>query len=103
MNFQHTLDLQESKRRKTDGMDAAAVNRRAILSRSRYLLRLRASTYDREVSADDVDAGLWRHLGPAAGSLFRGGDWFAVGWKASSRVGNHGRMIRQWRLKGVRE
>jgi len=38
-------------------------------------------------------------LGPAAGNVFRTGEWVSVEWKASERESNHARPMRVWRLK----
>jgi len=56
------------------------------------------------VTADDVGRamrsdGLPDSLGPAAGSLFRGPDWEWTGErKKSTRIKNHSRELRVWRL-----
>jgi hypothetical protein len=38
-------------------------------------------------------------LGNAWGSIFRGKEWECIGWRKSTRVSNHARAIRIWRLK----
>jgi hypothetical protein len=60
-------------------------------------------------TADEVGKLLWeRHriesLGPAAGSLFKGGDFEPTGhMRKSSRKKNHARLLFVWRLKEDRQ
>jgi hypothetical protein len=39
------------------------------------------------------------NLGPAAGNVFRTGEFIPCGWKQSNRESNHARAMRVWRLK----
>lgn len=90
---------------KMEGMQRAAENRAAILSKARDLAHniARKSGY---VTADDVYQALmflgYREdcLGPAAGSLFKTPEFVATGQLIKSkRTSNHRRLIRVWRLK----
>ena len=88
------------------GMGLAAERRGELLGIvQEYLASLARLRRDRIVTADDGYAFLERShfnlgaLGNAAGSLFRGKEWQCVGWVKSTRVSNHARMIRRWRLK----
>ena len=75
-----------------------------VLEDARTLARLHATRYG-TVTADivgrlmkeryDIDT-----IGPAAGALFRGSEWEFTGQRVlSSRVSNHSREIKVWRLK----
>jgi len=86
------------------GMDAAATYRKGLLERAKTIAHKLASD-GRTITIDDVvealaiasDApGL---LGNASGSVFAGKMWECVGWRKSTRVSNHARSIRVWRLK----
>ncbi len=89
---------------KTRGMDKAAENRGDILCAAKAIAQSIAEC-GVPVSADDVYESLVWHgynaksLGNAWGSVFRGKQWQWVGWVKSTRISNHARMIRTWRLK----
>lgn len=90
---------------KETGMKLAADNRPSDLDIARQVARrLALSTPDRTTHADEVgrvlaeDFGI-RSLGPAAGSLFKGGEWAFTGQRIlSARRSNHARELKIWRL-----
>jgi len=104
--MQAIFDFDESQEAKTIGMDRAAASSEAvnILSLGREIAR-RLAKQNGETNADAVGEVLERDhgintLGPAAGSLFRGSCWEFTGRRmVSSRVSNHGRELKIWRLK----
>jgi len=94
------FDLDEAERLKADGMAVAADSQRSMLEEARSVA-VRIARERGVVTADDVFRAIpGLVLGPAAGSLFRGGPWICTGqWKKSERVSNHARAIRVWMLK----
>ena len=82
-------------------MDANPTNLQIGRSIARELCLRHGST-----TADEVGRLLWkRHriesLGPAGGSLFKGGDFEPTGkMRKSSRKKNHARLLFVWQLKG---
>lgn len=90
-----------------EGIDLAMASRNPLVDKTRrYLRALARDRTNRCVTADDAARYLAsigesdRALGNAAGSLFRGPEWEPTGcWTASTRVSNHARMVRVWRLK----
>lgn len=91
------------------GMELAATKRAALLNEAREAARLIALAHKRrECTADDV--GQWfeslptpvdiaKELGPSMGSLFKGREWEFTGKRVrSSRVSNHARELKVWRL-----
>jgi hypothetical protein len=103
-----TFDGEEGERRRSDGMDAAAVSRKHVLRLARHACVVAASMrVDRTATADDaqkwlIDQGYSSdYLGNAAGSLFTDKNtWEFTGqWLTSQRVSNHGHKNRVWRLK----
>jgi hypothetical protein len=97
------FDRHTGERLKDEGMETA---RKAAQEPLRYARRL-ARLHHRArqgITADDVGEALEAHgrdscLGPAAGSLFRGAEWQWTGqFRKSSRVSNHSRLLRIWRL-----
>jgi inosine/xanthosine triphosphate pyrophosphatase family protein len=93
------FDQQRSDRAKREGMQRAADNGRTSLENARRIARQIALTReDLCITADDVGR-LVPDLGPAAGSLFKTDEWHWTGqFKKSSRVTNHSRLLRVWRL-----
>jgi hypothetical protein len=89
------------------GIAAATESRNALVEKVRQYLRMLARERgNRCVTADDAFTYLQqigeqeRALGNAAGALFRTGEWEFTGcWTPSTRVSNHARMVRVWRLK----
>ena len=89
------------------GMEPAAASRNPLVDKvRRHLRHLAGERADRLVTADDAYKFLAAigesetALGAAAGSLFRSPEWEATGcWTPSTRVSNHARMLRVWRLK----
>jgi hypothetical protein len=75
-----------------------------VLTMARTLARIHATRYG-TVTADIVGRLMKERydiatLGPAAGALFRGPEWEFTGQRVlSSRVSNHSREIKVWRLK----
>ena len=104
MNQQNLFDGKRSEQLKQQGMDLAADNVPTALELARSIARKTACLYG-TVNADEVGKRLKEiykidTLGPAAGSIFRGKEWEFTGkWIKSTRITNHGRMIREWRLK----
>lgn len=97
------MDLLEGQRLKERGMALAADAVPTLLDRARSYARRHATVWS-EVTADDVSEWLEQQglpdLGPAAGSLFRGKEWEWTGrFVQSSRVANHARLLRVWRLR----
>ncbi len=97
------FNLKESERLKIEGM-ARASERAAHLKRAREIATLLAmGKHDRCITADHVGREMKRlglqPLGPAAGSLFRGKNWVFTGNRIrSSRVTNHARELKVWKL-----
>ncbi len=87
---------------KEHGMQAAADAKGDALAQARSIARDLALANGGETDADEVGKVLYARgivLGPAAGSLFKGGEWQFTGKrKASARKTNHGREIKVWRL-----
>lgn len=89
------------------GIALSNESRNPLVERIRQSLRGLARDRDnRCVTADDAYAYLAqigekeRALGNAAGALFRSGEWEFTGcWTPSTRVSNHARMVRVWRLR----
>ena len=89
------------------GMEMAADNARDYLLLARKVaVEVAHGKFDNCVTADDVgrvlkaDYGL-DTLGPAAGSIFKTGDWEWTGnFRKSKRVTNHSRLLRVWRYIG---
>jgi hypothetical protein len=97
------FDQAESQRLKAEGMAAAESARYGDLETARLIAyEIGEGT---TLTADDVAQemerrGLIPNLGPAAGSLFKGGRWEFTGHRVrSTRVTNHGRELKVWRLK----
>lgn len=90
-----------------EGMAQAAACRNPLVDKvRRHLRHLAAERADRLVTADDAYKFLEAigesesALGAAAGSIFRSPEWEATGcWTPSTRVSNHARPVRVWRLK----
>lgn len=122
------FDVDEAQRRKEDGMTAAASGplgkekdilafcrkaaRKAAEERSHHDFfagdatpHSSAGWISHTATIDDAYRAMEKagidpaSLGPAAGSVFRGDEWVAVGWQPSERTTNHGRVVRVWRLK----
>lgn len=93
-----------SESAKTQGMAAAASAQPSALALARIVAKELCRTYG-ECTSDDVGqvlAGRYgiESLGPAAGSIFKSGDFLATGrYRKSERVANHSRLLTIWRLK----
>jgi len=98
------FEAQKSESRKTRGMGAAAEARSGVLDLARVIARDLCNSQG-ECTADDVGELLWqRHqiktMGPAAGSLFKSGEFEPTGtMRKSARKKNHARLLFVWRLK----
>lgn len=93
-----------SEQLKTSGMAKAEDNSSYYLNIAREAAK-RIALSRGTVTADDVGRYLKRFhgidtLGPAAGSLFKTKDFVFTGeFRKSSRITNHSRLLRVWRLK----
>lgn len=104
--LQTSFDFEAAQQAKETGMAAAAdsARARAPLELAKEIA-IELATLNGETNADAVgELLLSRHgiesLGPAAGSVFRGGGWMFTGRRVvSSRVTNHGRELKVWKLK----
>jgi hypothetical protein len=91
-----SADLKEQALAKLDSAD--------ILTLARQCAHDWATTHC-TVNADQVGRMMMDlhgidSIGPAAGALFRGAEWEFTGQRVlSSRVSNHSREIKVWRLK----
>lgn len=103
------FDLQEeAQKRKKEGMEEAARNRKRLLEVARdcaeemsYMISGGECTSDDVAGAMERSGYRYESLGNAAGSIFRGKEWVFTGeWVASKRPSSHGRMIRLWRYEG---
>jgi len=99
------FDAAESERRKQEGMARAAAAKPLLLQYARDLAVSLAYRHG-EVNMDQVNAMMVMAgipedaLGPAAGAVFKSKEWEFTGkFIKSSRVTNHSRLIRVWRLK----
>jgi hypothetical protein len=98
------FEAQKSESRKERGMSAAAESRSGVLDLARAIARELCNSQG-ECTSDDVGELLWqRHqiktLGPAAGSLFKSGEFKPTGgMRKSARKKNHARLLFVWRLK----
>jgi isocitrate dehydrogenase len=107
---QHGLfDLAEGVRRKRAGKAKAANARSMILELAREIAHGIAADGD-ELTIDDVMGALEEYevtpdqLGNAAGSVFKGKEWEYTGQIVPSvRASSHGRFVRVWRLRTIRE
>jgi hypothetical protein len=95
-----------------DAIESAALKEQALaklesaglLALARIVARQLAERWG-TVNADHVGHEMKKRygidsIGPAAGSLFRGPEWEFTGQRVlSSRVSNHSREIKVWRLK----
>jgi len=105
MEENRLFDFDTAEKQKRRGMAIAALSRPSELELARNVARelclSRGST-----TADEVGKVIYRNygiesLGPAAGSLFKGGDFEPTGeMRKSSRKSNHARLLFVWRLKG---
>ncbi len=98
------FDRQESARRKERGMAVAADHASTLLAKAREIA-VEIARKKGEVTSDDVSIELGRRgwpdcLGPAAGSIFKTKDWAFTGkFVNSTRITNHSRLLRVWKLK----
>jgi len=97
------FDLAASVQAKEDGMAKAAERKDSSLGLAREIA-VEIATKKGIVTADDVGKELaargCRDLGPAAGHIFSDKRFEWTGeFTKSSRVSNHARLLRIWRLK----
>ena len=98
------FSAEKSTNRKEHGMAAAADGKADVLELARALARELCRSRG-ECTADDVGELLWeRHqiksMGPAAGSLFKSGEFEPTGaFRKSARKKNHARLLYVWRLR----
>jgi len=96
------FDAIESADRKEQAL--AKLESAEVLKLARVIAREHAWRYG-SVNADIVGKIMKDNygidsIGPAAGSLFRGAEWEFTGQRVlSSRVSNHSREIKVWRLR----
>jgi hypothetical protein len=96
------FDAIESADRKEAAL--AKLDNADVLTMARSIARLHAWQHG-TVNADIVGKIMKDNygidsIGPAAGSLFRGAEWEFTGQRVlSSRVSNHSREIKVWRLR----
>lgn len=101
-NGEFLFDMDESQKRKEEGMERAASKKPTSLEIIRVFCR-EFCKRNGIVTADDAgryaeDCGI--ALGNAAGSLFKGGEFEFTGERIISvRKKNHGRELKVWRLK----
>ena len=94
-----TLSRQLSLALKDAGMERAADAKPDLLAHARSIL-VRLAIKNGEVTADDLPEDMRVQLGPAMGSVFKGGMWEFTGKrKVSVLVSNHGRELKVWRLR----
>ena len=104
---QFRFDLEEGKENRDCGKELAAGNQQQLLDIARAVaVTIAEKRSFKTADADDVYAELMARgydtsmLGNAAGSLFPKEWWRDTGErKLSSRVSNHAREIKVWRLK----
>ena len=93
-----------SEQLKQRGLDLAEDNVPTALEQAREIAKHLALVFG-TVNSDQVGKDMKAMynidtLGPAAGSIFRGKEWeFTGNWIKSTRITNHSRMIREWRLR----
>ena len=99
----HAYQVEKEELAKEAGIRDAASARAELVAHARKLAKAFAiqCVASREITIDDVQILVGdADLGPAAGAVFRNGEWeFSGRWMKSARKGNHHRMIRVWRLK----
>ena len=105
-DYKDRFDAQESQRLKDEGMARAAEHEASLLSIARDCAKAVALAGNGTCNADQVGKrmAMMEHsidaLGPAAGSIFKGGGWEFTGDRVKSqRVSNHSRELKVWRLK----
>jgi hypothetical protein len=99
-------DWAASEAAKQAGIDQAGENKKQLLEYARGIARELARG-GKVISADDVqleieNRGISVHaLGNAAGGLFRGKEWIAVGRVKSKRQHAHANWLTTWRLREI--
>jgi hypothetical protein len=97
-----SFDLQQSLAFKELGMGLAADAAEEPLKKARSIAFQIARSGSRECDSDQVFKGLGEGFptGPWAGSIFKGQDWEFTGKRIrSSRISNHAREIKIWKLR----
>ena len=101
-----TFSREASNAARDKGCYVAATHRHEILTVAKLTaIDIALADPARECDSDRVYAQMIKdghdtsQLGPAAGSIFKGGKWEFTGrWKNSERVSNHSAALRVWRL-----
>jgi hypothetical protein len=103
---QSHFDAARGEQLKFDGMAMAAANNQHVLKLARSVAKeVALGRASGTATSDDVGKILALRyeipgMGPAAGSLFKTKEWEWTGdFVKSTRVSNHSRLIRVWRLK----
>jgi hypothetical protein len=79
-------------------MEDTAAKRAQLLDQARECAR-RTADNKGSVTADDIDESVRVALGPAAGSIFKGGDFVFTGKRVTSTLpSNHSRELKVWKL-----
>lgn len=96
--------LQQELVARDRGITLAAESRAHIVARAKYIAKAQALRHG-ETDADEVQSALQEEgfpvgaMGNAMGCVFKSPEWQAIGWRTSTRQGNHGRAIRIWGLR----
>lgn len=95
------FDWGQTHAQKEAGQELAVKAKGANLAKAREIAQMIAREYG-QVNADQVGQELARlgiPTGPWMGSLFKGKEWEFTGqFVRSTRITNHGRLLRVWRL-----
>ena len=96
--------MSETIQRKLFGKQLAAEANSETLEFARVHARVIAEPGNRAITIENLRThyeiwGIAWTLGNAAGSVFDGDEWEAVGVTTAKRPEAHGRLIRQWRLR----
>ena len=97
------FDLDQGRRLREDGKEAASIRNGKWLSTMRHKAR-QIATERGTVTSDDIQdfcerLRFWPTHHNAMGAVFKRDEWEAVGWIESRRPSAHARAIRVWRLK----
>ena len=99
------FDINEATVRKEEGLVTASLTRKDLLDVAK-IIAARLAWKNGTVTYDDVFKEMRAQgyhpecMGNAAGSVFRGDQFVFTGeWRKSTRVTNHARVIRVWKMK----
>ncbi len=102
------LNTKKSQALKYEGQEVAERSRADLVALARRAARYVAETGDGTCTMDLVHAAIMKKyswwtpaaLGPAAGAVFKSGEWVDTGRRVpSAHVKNHARELRVWELK----